>query len=106
MHRLGRQGKNKQKRKPTKKKKKPKQCSIFSTVAEAYSVSGFQRLGAREKGEYVQTRKQFIVSRMLDLEEGEGKGKQEQPEEGEMESTDGKLVVKVWNTVLRNMDYN
>ena len=58
-----------------KKKKKPKQCSIFSTVAEAYSVSGFQRLGAREKEEYVQTRKQFIVSRMLDLEEGEGKGK-------------------------------
>ena len=58
-----------------KKKKTPKQCSIFSTVAEAYSVSGFQRLGACEKGEYVQTRKQFIVSRMLDLEEGEGKGK-------------------------------
>ena len=68
----------KQTRKPTKKKKKrkkTKQCSIFSTVAEAYSISGFQRLGACEKGEYVQTRKQFIVSRMLDLEEGEGKGK-------------------------------
>ena len=75
MHRLGRQGENKQKRKPTKKKKKTKQCSIFSTVAEAYSVSGCQRLEACEKGEYVQTRKQFIVSRMLDLEEGEGKGK-------------------------------
>ena len=65
----------KQTKKETNQKKKPKQCSIFSTVAEAYSVSGFQRLGAREKGEYVQTRKQFIVSRMLDLEEGEGKGK-------------------------------
>lgn len=88
------------------KKKKTKQCSIFSTVAEAYSVSGFQRLETCEKGEYVQTRKQFIVSRMLDLEEGEGKGKQKQLEEDGMESTDGKLVVRVWNTVLRNMDYN
>lgn len=75
MHRLGRQGENKQGNQPKKKRKKTKQCSIFSTVAEAYSVSGFQGLGACEKGEYVQTRKQFIVSRMLDLEEGEGKGK-------------------------------
>lgn len=66
----------------------------------------FQRLGACEKGEYVQTRKQFNVSRMLDLEEGEGKGKQEQVKEDETESTDGKLVVRVWDTVLRNMDYN
>ena len=68
-------GKQTKKETNQKKKKKTKQCSIFSTVAEAYSVSGCQRLEACEKGEYVQTRKQFIVSRMLDLEEGEGKGK-------------------------------
>lgn len=73
MHRLGRQGKNKQKETNQKKKKT---SAVYLVLWQKHIPLWFQGLEHVRRERYVQTRKQkFIVSRMLDLEEGEGKGK-------------------------------